>query len=32
MAYEECRADAIALYLSCFPETLNLLFPELEPS
>lgn len=27
-AYEECRADSVAIYLSCFPEVLNVLMPE----
>ena len=27
-AYEECRADAVAIYLSCFPEVVNVLMPE----
>lgn len=26
-AYEECKADSVALYLSCFPEFLEILMP-----
>lgn len=27
-AFEECRADSVAIYLSCFPEVVNVLMPE----
>lgn len=29
--YEECRADGVALYLSCFQESLDILIPEYSP-
>lgn len=27
-AYEECRADGVAIFLSCFQEALDILIPE----
>lgn len=26
--YEECRADSVALYLSCYPDVLDVLLPD----